>query len=242
MEINDSSLPENNERFSSVLKVLNKVNNLVALSLQNSVDIKLNQQMASSLNKLFRKLTRLRRVDFAYCNLKGRLSTLLGGLRQAIEFLGLKDCRLNAEDLVFLSRWNCSKFLRELNLSRNNLEPNISDVESLLERLSQNVVCLSLAYSIFSTTLQLRIARICRKCPKLKVLCLTGYTPLPHTGSLEVLSIIAQNRSVQKAVIFPKVYGFPGNNEAERTMNRYHTLRLSYRYLVMRGRPDLELE
>ena len=215
---------------------------LEALSLQNSVDIKLNQQMASSLNKLFRKLTHLRRIDFAYCNLKGRLSTLLGGLRQPIEFLGLKDCRLDAEDLVFLSRWSCSPFLRELNLSRNNLESHITDVERLLERLTENIVCLSLAYCIFSTTLHVRIARICRLCPKLKVLCLTGYTPLPHAGSLEVLSIIAQNQMLQKAVIFPKVYGFPGNNERERAMNRYHALRLSYRYLVMRRRHNFELE
>ena len=69
-----------------------------------------------------------------------------------------------------------------------------------------------------------------------------GYTPLPQNDILELLHITAQIRSIQKVVLFPESYGFPGNNELEREMNKYHTMRFSYRYLKMRGRQDVELE
>ena len=75
-----------------------------------------------------------------------------------------------------------------------------------------------------------------------QVLCMQGYTPLPQNDILEILHITAQIRSIQKVVIFPESYGFPGNNELEREMNKYHTMRFSYRYLKMRSREDVELE
>ena len=241
IEINDSSLPQNNDKFNAVLLMLSKLTMLAALAMPNSVDIKHNQQMASSLNKLLRKLPFIRRINFSYCNLRGRLSTLLGGLRQHVEYLKLKDCRLDEDDISFLQHWKPVASLREFNLSCNNLQQMEGMLIRILQRMPR-VTCFSVAHCLFNTHGQVLIARYCKDCACLKVLCLTGYTPLPQNDSLEVLSCIAQIRSLQKAVIFPEVYGFPGANERERAMNRYHTFRFSYRYLAMRGRADIELE
>jgi len=89
---------------------------------------------------------------------------------------------------------------------------------------------------------QVLIARECKECSFLKVLCLQGYTPPPHDDILQLLYICSQIRTLQKAVLFPETYAFPGNVEAEREANKYHTLRFSCRYLELRGRPDIMLE
>jgi len=47
---------------------------------------------------------------------------------------------------------------------------------------------------------------------------------------------------LQKAVLFPESYAFPGNIEQEREINKYQTMAFSYRYLELRGRPDIHLE
>jgi len=90
--------------------------------------------------------------------------------------------------------------------------------------------------------LQVLIARECKECSFLKVLCLQGYTPPPSEEILQLLHICSQIASLQKAVLFPESYAFPGNIEAEREANKHHTLRFSYRYLELRGRPDIALE
>jgi len=90
--------------------------------------------------------------------------------------------------------------------------------------------------------MQVLIARECKECSFLKVLCLQGYTPPPHDDILQLLHICSQIRTLQKAVLFPETYAFPGNVEEEREANKYHTLRFSYRYLDLRGRPDIMLE
>jgi len=90
--------------------------------------------------------------------------------------------------------------------------------------------------------MQVLIARECKECSFLKVLCLQGYTPAPPDDILQLLHICSQIRTLQKAVLFPETYAFPGNVEAEREANKYHTLRFSYRYLDMRGRLDIVLE
>ena len=112
IELEDTLLPQDNDAFSALLQFLAKLHRLVALSLPNSVDIKYNQQMASSFNKLLRKLPNVSRLNFSYCNLRGRLSTLLGGLRQNIEYLNLKVTSLSG--LGFKGR---NQYLKSFNRS-----------------------------------------------------------------------------------------------------------------------------
>jgi hypothetical protein len=205
---------------------------LVALSLQSSVDIKNNQQMPSSINKLLRKLKYIQRLNFSYCNLVGRLSTILGGLNHAFSYVNLKDCRLDEEDLSFLSRWKGIKHVQELNLSCNNLS-TFGDMVIHMIRSMRKITCFSVSHCQLSTHSLALILREFKQCPHTKVLCIHGYTPLPQDGTLELLSLCAQIRTLQKAILFPESYGFPGNNEREREMNRYHMYRFSYRYLKM---------
>ena len=224
-----------------LLEAIPSLRNLVALSLPNSVDVNINQSMADDLNLLLKKLKHIRRVDLSYCDLHGCLGMVLDGLRQPLEYLNLKDCRITEEDLDQLVNWRPVAGLREINLSCNNLKFLGHAVISLLEK-TPNIACMSISFCSFSVHCQVLIARACKECGRLKVLCMQGYTPLPQNDILEILHITAQIRSVQKVVLFPESYGFPGNNELEREMNKYHTMRFSYRYLKMRGRQDVELE
>ena len=86
------------------------------------------------------------------------------------------------------------------------------------------------------------LARECKECSRLKVLCLQSYTPPPYDDVIELLSICSQIRTLQKAVVFPESYAFPGNIEHERELNKQHTMRISHRYLDLLGRRDLMLE
>lgn len=86
------------------------------------------------------------------------------------------------------------------------------------------------------------LARECKECSRLKVLCMQSYTPPSHEDIIQLLYICAQIRTLQKIILFPESYAFPGNIEQEREINKYHTLRFSYRYLDLRGRPDILLE
>ena len=50
--------------------------------------------MAKDLNAVLHDLRHLQRLNFAYCNLKGHLELLIGGLKQRLAYLNLRDCRL----------------------------------------------------------------------------------------------------------------------------------------------------
>lgn len=86
------------------------------------------------------------------------------------------------------------------------------------------------------------LARECKECSRLKVLCAQSYTPPEHDDLMRLLNICVQISTLQKVVLFPESYAFPGNVERERELNKLHTMRFSYRYLGMRGRLDLQLE
>ena len=221
--------------------MLGTLTSLSTLSLPNSVDVKSNPQMASSLNKIIRKLKYIQKLNFSYCNLIGQLYTLLGGIKNHLIYLNLRDCRLNEEDLLFLSRWRCLGSLNELNLSCNNLSTCESSVIKMTSSM-RKLTCFSISFCQLNTHSLALIVRQCRQCRGLKTLCIQGYTPLPQAGTLELLSLCSNIHSLQKVALFPEDYGFPGNTETERKMNRYHAFRLSYRYLKMRARLDIEVQ
>lgn len=54
--------------------------------------------------------------------LTDNLRIVLSGLQNHMEYLNLKDCRLNEVDLFSLLAWPGLPHLRELNLSCNNLQ------------------------------------------------------------------------------------------------------------------------
>ena len=69
-----------------------------------------------------------------------------------------------------------------------------------------------------------------------------GFVPLPEGDVLELLRTFSQIKSLQKVVLFPEIYAFPGVDEYERTENKYQLLKMAYIFLEMKERFDVELE
>lgn len=240
-ELEDPLLPEDPTKFLSLLEALGSLRNLIALSLPNSVSVQARQNMAVEINAKLRKLKLLARLNLSYCSLQGHLEQLLGGLTQKLLYLNLTDCRLIEDDYFFLVSWKPLMSLRELNLSSNNLALFDQVMIAFLERMS-HLTCFSVSYCQLSTHSQVLIARECKELSRLKVLCMQSYTPLPDSDILEILHIVSVIPSLQKVLLLPETYAFPGNNDAERETNKYHMLRDCYSYLSMRQRSDIELE
>ena len=114
-------------------------------------------------------------------------------------------------------------------------------VVAMMERMSR-ITCIGLSYCQLNTHAAVVIMRATKECSRLKVITMQNYVPLPLTDILEILHICTQVITLQKVILFPEVYAYPGNNDQERNMNRIHMYRSSYRYLGMKGRADLELE
>ena len=216
---------------------------LVTLSLPNCLDCNVNQDMPRKLNAVLNKLRFIQRLSLSYCNLKNQLAILLANCRQNLTYLNLKDARLSHKDIGFLMRSRCVFHLRELNLSCNDFRHlEMPYLQQLFRRMPQTT-CLSLTHCQLSTHQQVLIARECNKSlNQLKVLSIHGYTPLSSNDYMELLKLCAKIPTLQKAIVFPKAYGFPGDNQRDREINRLATLRICYRYLTMRGREDIELE
>lgn len=240
-EYENAMLSHDDVKVTSLLDTVGILTNLTSLSLPDCINVTVNDRVAADLAACLQQLPALRRLNLSYCNVKRCLGVILGRLRQRLVYLNLKDCRLTEDDLFFLSSWRRLSSLRELNLSCNDLQHLDQTVIAMLERMTQ-ITCFSVSFCSMSVGSQLLIARECKECSRLKILCIQGYTPPSNDDILELLLICSQIRTLQKAVLFPETYAFPGNVEREREMNKYHTLRFSYHYLELCGRPDLSLE
>ena len=240
-EVEDSKLPLDDERFQSLIDGIPAMRHLYALSLPSSVDTNTNQGMARSLNVVLRKVRHLQRLNFSYCNLAGQLTNLLEGLQQRLVYLNLTDCRLVDSDINFLATWRNIAFLRELNLSSNTLSNFESQIIGMLEKMKA-ISCFAVSFTALSLHSLVLIARQCKECSRMKVLGMQTYAPLPVQDVLEILSITSRMPLLQKMLIFPGVYAFPGSSVADREEQRIHLILTSYRYLAMRGRHDIEIE
>jgi len=85
-------------------------------------------------------LAQLRRLNLSYCNVRNRLGVVLGGVRQRLVYVNLKDTRLSEDDLFFLAGWRTLAGLRELNLSCNDLQhlDQVRVILSVLELACKN--------------------------------------------------------------------------------------------------------
>lgn len=241
LEYENAMLSSEEMRLAGLMETVRSLRNLTVLSLPDCIDVGASQTVAADLNACLKALPVLRRLNLSYCNVRNRLGVVLDSVRQRLVYVNLKDSRLTEDDLFFLASWRTLAGLRELNLSCNDLQHLDQVVIAMLERMP-HITCLSISFCSLSVSSQVLIARECKECSFLKVLCLQGYTPAPHDDMVQLLHICSQIPSLQKAVLFPESYAFPGNVEEEREANKYHTLRFSYRYLELRGRPDIMLE
>ncbi len=234
-------MPCDETKFIQLLELLGDLVNLSALSLPNSIDVATNQEMCATLNTTFQKLKNLKRLNLSYCNLHGQLEILMGGLKQRMIYLNLKDTRLNEDDMFFLVHWRPLASLRELNLSCNNLKFLDQVIIALLERMKY-ITCFCLSFCSLSFHSQALITRECKESGYLKVFGMQNYVPLADNDTMEMLHICSQMASLQKIILFPEVYAFPGTNEEERRNSKMQILSASYRYLARRGRLDMEVE
>ena len=241
LEIEDVTMASDNKKLECLLQAMNIMNNLVAVSLPNSIDVTQNPMMTSKLNGVLKKKQYLQRINLSYCDLRGHLYNILQGLTQKIVYLNVSDCRLIEDDLFFLVNWRPLCNLRELDLSRNNLNYMDQVVIALLER-TLRISCLSVSYCSLSVHSQVLISKECAEMGFLKVFCLQSYTPVNYDVLMELLDVLCRIQTLQKINLFPEVYAFPGNNDQEREMTKYHIMRVCYRYLELKDRPDIELE
>ena len=240
LEFEDKTLPEDRNRFNSLISAFAMMNNMEALSLPSTLDVTVNEDMTTLLNRVLRKLDRLHRLDFPYCNLKGHLGDLLNGLDFGITYLNIKDCRLAEDDLYFLVNWKPVAALLELNLSHNNLK-HLEDVVYLLLEKMSHITCFSISYCSLDVDSQIQVAQKCKECSRLKVLCMQSFTPLPKDRLHDILYFCTQNLSLQKCVILPECYAFIGNNDEARWLNKLRIIKFCYTYLQSKLRPDIML-
>lgn len=155
LEHEDAMLSYEDSRIASLWEALGCLPNLTALSLPDCINVTTNQLIAEDLNKALKSLKHLQRLNLSYCNLKGRLGDVLGGMNQRVVYLNLKDCRLTEDDLFFLVTWRNLAGLRELNLSCNNLQLLDQVLIVMLEKMPL-ITCLSISFCSLSVDSQVK--------------------------------------------------------------------------------------
>jgi hypothetical protein len=215
--------------------------NLIALSLPCTLDVTVSPSLVIKLSKILRTLKSLRKLNVSYCNLKSHLSTLLEGIRHPMMYLNLRDCRLAEADLNFLLQWKPLKGLRELNLSRNSMQDYENYCISLLSKMDI-VSCFSLSYCSLTVPSMQKIIAECLFSQSLKIISLQSFTPPPWEDIHDLLHSYAKIQSLQKCVILPESYAFPGNNDDERQRNKSRVVSRCYSYLRQKQRGEMRME
>ena len=82
-------------------------------------------------------------------------------------------------------QWPGVSTIRELILSRNNLQTCTHLVVELLGKMAASVVCFSVSYTSLSPPDVQRVVQECRQCPALKILAVQSFTP-PQAAELKV--------------------------------------------------------
>ena len=193
------------------------------------------------MNGALRRMLSLRRLNLAYCNLRSHVAELLKDIVAPLFYLDLRDCRLMEEDMFFIVNWQSILSLRELNLSHNNLRYLDQVLFLLLEKMS-HITCFSISYCSLSVQSQILIAQECKECSYMKILCMQNFTPLSRNDVHAILHICSQIATLQKCVVLPESYAFPGNNDSARLLNKLRMVNYCYKYLASKSRPDLLLD
>ncbi|XP_074642999.1 leucine-rich repeat-containing protein 14-like [Tubulanus polymorphus] len=240
-EMEDNQVSTNKAKQLALIRGLNTMPNLSGLSLSNTLDVTVSTDIITKLNRVLRLYRNLRKLNLSYCNLKSHISTLLAGIRTPMIYLNLRDCRLTEDDLTFLKNWPSLNALRELNISRNNLSQYHNLCLATLSRMDL-LACFSSSYCSLSLQTIKTIVHECQSLATLKVLCIQNFTPPSWEDLHSIIFEVAKIQSLQKCIILPEAYAFPGNNESDRSLNKSRLRARTYRYLKQKGRPDILLE
>ncbi|XP_076453381.1 leucine-rich repeat-containing protein 14-like [Babylonia areolata] len=242
LEIEDPDICKDLGRWDSLLETLLLLPALRALSLPNTVHVNLHANALYELNQTLRGLRQLRRVNLASCNLRDCLDQLLLDLDQGIDYLSLRDCRLGKVDVQALLQWPKVSELHELNLSRNNLQTLALLVAALLHKMAGSIVCFSVSFTSLSAIAVQQVVRKCKECQALKILAAQSFTPPPLAELRGLLEDLADIPTLQRCILLPEAYAFPGSQISQRALNRETVEAMCTDILVQLGRPDIELE
>lgn len=241
MEIEDREVCSDDSRLEVLLEALLLLPHIKCLSLPNSIHCDENEEAALKLNYVLKQMTNLRKLNFTLCNLRGRLSVLLGGLQKPTTYLSLKDCRLSHSDILFLLEWNSTPDLLDLNLSRNNLQSSFNDILTLVTIL-RSIRCFSISYCCFSVTEIYNIVTNATGCVYIKTLGIQSFVPFSETDSRKILKECCLLKDLQKCLISPDTHAFLGSNDLERFETREKYLEICEKVLSEFNRTDIELE
>ncbi|BFZ18607.1 hypothetical protein BsWGS_21646 [Bradybaena similaris] len=241
IEIEDSEVCADSSRWDSLLEGLSLLSELQCLSLPNSIHVTLLPSATSQIGAVLKSLAKLRKLSLASCTLRDSLDCLLASLGSDLSYLNLRDCRLTATDLRALVMWPGVTDLMELNLSRNNLSSLASLVATLLTQMDL-ITCFSVSYCSLSLEDIRQIVRRCMDCSYLKVLCIQSFIPPPSYEVRCILEECANISTIQKCVLLPEAYAFPGTHISQRSDNHSRTVQLCSHYLDQLGRSDIEIE
>lgn len=238
--------------------VLEKLNNLVALSLirvlnfypSNYTNEEMNQ-VCSRINKTLRRSYKLKKIDLSFNFLRSRLFSLLRGLVQPLEYLNLQDCRLDSTDIAYLNTntmLKCLRSCKELNLSMNDFSQSHTIVFNIISNSTQ-LNCLSISYcqipiDIMCQNLVSRVILNPLNEPshfsKLKVIYIQPFTPPKMHEILDILHSFSMVKSLQKFFFLPSLYAFPGTNDYEREINAMKIIQICSSVLESKGRSDID--
>ncbi|CAL1528753.1 unnamed protein product [Lymnaea stagnalis] len=241
IEIEDSEVCSDPCRWECLLEGLSQLSELQCLSLPNSIHVTLLPTALSQLCAVFKSLSNLRKLNLASCTLKDSLDSLLSYLTCSLTYLNLRDCRLTPSDIRSLLVWSKLSSLRELNLSRNNLSSLSPLIANMLVRM-ELITCFSVSFCSLTLEGIRHIVRHCMDCSYLKVLCVQSFIPPPSYEVRGILEDCANISTLQKCVLLPEAYAFPGTHISQRADNHSRTVILCSQYLDQLGRSDIELE
>ncbi|KAK0041004.1 leucine-rich repeat-containing protein 14 [Biomphalaria pfeifferi] len=241
LEIEDSDVCSEPSRWENILEGLSYLSELQCLSMPNTVHVPLLTSAMSQLSTVLNSLVNLKKLNLASCTLRDSLDTFFASFSRGLTYLNLRDCRLTPSDIGALLGWSGVSTLRELNLSRNNLTSLSSLIASLLIRM-EYITCFSVSFCSLTTEDIRYIVRHCMDCSQLKVLCVQSFIPPPHYEVKGILEDCANITTLQKCVVLPEAYAFPGTHISQRAENHHRTVSLCHQYLEQLGRSDIELE
>ncbi|KAK7087593.1 uncharacterized protein [Littorina saxatilis] len=242
LQVEDPDLCSDTSRWNTLLETIHRLPSLRALSLPNTVHVNLHANAAHELAQTVKSLPGLRRLNLGSCNLKDSLGQLLQNLNGEVNYLSLSDCRLSKGDVEALLEWPKLSQLQELNLSRNNLQNMVPEVVGLIGKMADSVVCFSSSFSSFTPVAIQQVVSKCRECKHLKILGIQSFVP-PAVDELKgILDDCANIPTLQRCILLPEAYAFPGSQISQRTTNREEFGQLCTDTLRQLGRADVEVE
>lgn len=112
----------------------------------------------------------------------------------------------------------------------------------LLHKMAATIVCFSVSFCSLSLVGLQQTVQKCKECLRLKILGIQSFTPPPLTEMREIIEDCADIATLQRCILLPEAYAFPGSQISQRAANRETIALMCREILVQLGRADVQLE